>query len=1711
MSVKEKDVEGLLKDFELRPEEFMFFLGAGFSKEIGLPGGQELAEFLAKKYGEEKAQGELDDVIASLLGKGVKRKDICEAIEEVFNKRELPGNEYNFLGIFFRIIDQVVQRLERENSLRQVIIATTNWDKTLTNFFGERVLSIYSGNQVSKSRDMAGRRILVYHLHGSIEDCDSMILTKEEKSRVSGDTPLWHSFTADVDKHRVIFIGYSMADEDILDIYIKSRKGATIKEKDYIIVNDEGSRKRIEGMLAENGLDRIANVVIMDSFEFLKELAKSIGLVVEEVKVELDTEKKMMEKLKEKGSVIVVGPRLSGLTTLYQKYSKEFPNRKLPLEYEYNEERKKLFIDLMNDLEKEKIALVAPEYLYENYFEEYKSRIKDEARLKNIDKLAKEITIKHRVSRDEARKYLEELVKRVDEDRKDKFDDELKGKILDLVNHDENYPLKLLRDVFQDVNDRMRHENKEDIKRALDEKINMRRDAEKNLGVSVLLWSTVPGVASVFGEALAQLSPVLLAVGILTGELVRSIKDIIEEKAKKNPFDKIIVLKKYWDSLNESEKKMLCYKLDSRQHLRPGKSEEYLRSVLGDELRSLEEKVEKAETYVRNLEEFQKKLEKLEKENRYRLEELAKSDEDIKKFKNEFKLALDELRKFIEDLRDEVKQLKDYIPDKVFTADRSEFEEASFYKNVKVEDGKLRISVRSEEEYRDVVIVGGFKELVNDVANTLRNLGVVVVIGPKGIGKSVLGATVVWELLRNGHTNHVVGVKELDRVSVSSTFDALLSKIKKLGPLLVVFDPSTTYAYSEKSGERDVPKKIENTLNNLFVSVKPGKQKMLLIILPTEMYKPVDQLVRKELGGSVKDLDKVIKEIKLNDKEFLAGVIREYSGVCQIGDEKLSGLAGKVADFDSGYTLVARLVGEELARNCNVDKINELIDKSRGKAEEFILGYINSFFEVNNDNRVRALVEIFALRRPFVSWKAPGSPILTPGIIEIIRRANDPKQMIPEMINLLVYRQHDLIEDTIKRLLDGEDLGEASRPWEFISVPKITSEDEALEHFTNKYGEEFFEKLSQFSNCWKRAALIIGYALTWQLVLPDKEKYSDSEVVDVLNPCKIDEYLLVDNKIPDFAAAITMAITRYLMIRQKNLPLLLVVPYKFASIFANEYENAIDEIKKLLEIWRKRGIYYDFETKYALGLASIVADTARRGEAINEDDADVALKATLPVARSIYVRLILDALMHLRDKAPQRYLEILAEASQIELDKNTVRFIYDELNYILSNFFSKDTNKNRLMKLGWPLVTAVEAYSFILRTHIMYFTDEEVENIIKSMCNLLNALKKESSELATIAEAHVLIPALMFLATGNPNPISKYCSVNDPVTRADEVRKSLRELANKSDELLKNKYFMNWVSQQYIKEMIINTETVLTNSLAEYKLYNSELDEASKLFNETAEVFKSIDSWYNYVTARDWFLLAEVLKARSINEYVNLASNFEKQWNEILEGFERSPVFINRPDYLNVTSTFLRKYLVYLASIGRYSDIEKTLSKYGVLLNYIDKKVLVSTRLMLRLLGFTKVDEVKPEELINVYEDSIYSYFLPALKLALGIEASVKECETPEDHDTCRYALLAVKGNSDALTKLRNSLNAELLKLVQGLDGKALVQLLAPIYSECRVALMLYTLVNGNAELAKKHAWWGSEEYGLYGRLFGDVYGACCDVNSEGFKLALLKLYYLCA
>ena len=137
----------------------------------------------------------------------------------------------------------------------------------------------------------------------------------------------------------------------------------------------------------------------------------------------------------------------------------------------------------------------------------------------------------------------------------------------------------------------------------------------------------------------------------------------------------------------------------------------------------------------------------------------------------------------------------------------------------------------------------------------------------------------------------------------------------------------------------------------------------------------------------------------------------------------------------------------------------------------------------------------------------------------------------------------------------------------------------------------------------------------------------------------------------------------------------------------------------------------------------------------------------------------------------------------------------------------------------------------------------------------------------------------------------------------------------------------------------------------------------------------------------------------------------------------------------------------------------------------------------------------------------------------------------------CEGAVLAVMNDSDAVWWLRwkltynfkeqiledetsgwlrelgfdaNALISKFEKLVYGLDGKSLAQLLAIYSSTARLALILHALINGNKELAKAltldEAASVSEK--LPTRLLLEAYKACCDLGKDEFRLALAKLFF---
>jgi len=82
--------------------------------------------------------------------------------------------------------------------------------------------------------------------------------------------------------------------------------------------------------------------------------------------------------------------------------------------------------------------------------------------------------------------------------------------------------------------------------------------------------------------------------------------------------------------------------------------------------------------------------------------------------------------------------------------------------------------------------------------------------------------------------------------------------------------------------------------------------------------------------------------------------------------------------------------------------------------------------------------------------------------------------------------------------------------------------------------------------------------------------------------------------------------------------------------------------------------------------------------------------------------------------------------------------------------------------------------------------------------------------------------------------------------------------------------------------------------------------------------------------------------------------------------------------------------------------------------------------------------------------------------------------------------------------------------LLDRVDGRTLVEVLAPRYSLARLAFMLLAAVEGRADAVRLHGLWGSAAYKgtVLQPLFRAVYENCGDLNGEGCRSALLKLYY---
>jgi hypothetical protein len=1078
--------------------------------------------------------------------------------------------------------------------------------------------------------------------------------------------------------------------------------------------------------------------------------------------------------------------------------------------------------------------------------------------------------------------------------------------------------------------------------------------------------------------------------------------------------------------------------------------------------------------------------------------------------------------------------------------------------------------VLNEKPYVDLqeglfpLVAGGrFEEEARRVLEKLESGGVAVLVGPKGIGKSTLAAYVVWKMLSGGEAEAAIRVeKSAKELTLKRTVDFVKRKT------VVLYDPSPLKVYYKHKymEETERPEEVVKALEELEDFFKGGGVR-LLVVLPTDLY----EVVKDKVFESFKDaeLEKAFKnavlKIALNDVEFLHSVIKTYSS-CG-GD--YSKLAEEIAQFNGGYTLVAKYAGLWLReRGCDVSDVERAVEEAKREPKLFFAFYIRDvlLWRSSDEERVRLMYRVaaplllYAVFGPvpegvtYITQAKDGVVFYQPEEIEKFTKPkwDQLKAGLQPIAKWLAQWHEDLVEETLRDLagLNGEKARELYKEAlkDLLEVLDL-ARDEVLKEggkilaelgipeghrglrnsllaFVARRLAAVF-KSDESRHCWKRVALIAGYALAGYPVFPKREQLPEDVVEalgDALEPCAVYDYLTIDGEIPP----LSIGVAQLMPIRELNI----------LAPFADT--KTIDDARKtaegLLTRWKRRGLY-DHETFYALGLATLAAGAKVDGETANLL-LYTASYAVQRVAHSAAVLPILAALRPLGEKAPHRYVVALTAASELETlnqktAEETVRYIYGALQQL----------KDRVLKVErlWPLVEAIRAYSNLLKKRSVHIRDHW-KKAVEDMCELYSEVRRRSAEAApesglsaqrlfgTIAKAHVLAAALH--SNELAQHVQKYCGLDDFVREAEAVRNALDEAAADPEELrkIKNEDFAEWVATLSFtgdaRFAVEDMRAWFTHVLALYKrshaidekgeLDAEKLEETAEEFEKAAEISRKLKLWENYLTACGLALRTRVLAAKSWEEFLKMAEghqepktakSFQALWEEAGKHFKLTA------EYLKAVTLTLSDYLVYLAVSSDKRGAEKLLKERRLSLDYVPE-VSVVTRLMLKLFGVG--DGAKLEEVMDVFEQELLPEFRPALWLLAGRlqkDEALEICKKLPKSEVCVDAVAAAAGDQEAVERLKSEIERKVPEtslLLDKVDGKTLVEVLAPIYSSAQLAFTLLAAVEGRVNAVRLHGLWGSATYKgtVLQPLFRAVYENCVDLNSEGCRMALLKLYY---
>lgn len=248
-----------------------FFTGTGFSKAVtenGAPSWQGLLEDLCDLL------PEADELKESLFPDDKPSPLSLEEIAQVISIK-LTAVDKSIHEETAKLIENIElvgknRQVAKFFSERQFRVVTTNYDKLAEELTGEsECQSLAPGLPIPRS----SANVKVYHVHGSIDSPDNMVITSEDYFRfINGDSYFSRKLSTVLHENTVVILGYSLGDTNLKAI-ISDYKGFS---KTHVIGSNIFlvSRSRVDQHVKDYyshcyGIRVLDNIDIPDLFEDL--------------------------------------------------------------------------------------------------------------------------------------------------------------------------------------------------------------------------------------------------------------------------------------------------------------------------------------------------------------------------------------------------------------------------------------------------------------------------------------------------------------------------------------------------------------------------------------------------------------------------------------------------------------------------------------------------------------------------------------------------------------------------------------------------------------------------------------------------------------------------------------------------------------------------------------------------------------------------------------------------------------------------------------------------------------------------------------------------------------------------------------------------------------------------------------------------------------------------------------------------------------------------------------------------------------------------------------------------------------------------------------------------------------------------------------------------------------------------------------------------